>query len=109
MWRLCPRRSASDVVREGFPQRWPLQLPKLEVEPFEHRVVPLAQIDELDNAHDIQGLHEKEAGQNGYDFVVHGRGKATTRAVSMIVASMPLPPASIVIAKPVVTSRRMRP
>ena len=84
-------------------------MPKLEVEPFEHRVVPLAQIDELDNAHDIQGLHEKEAGQNGYDFVVHGRGKATMRAVSMIVASMPLPPASIVIAKPVVASRSMRP
>lgn len=33
------------------------------------------QIDELDNAHDIQGLHEKEAGQNGGDFVVHPRGE----------------------------------
>ncbi len=110
MWRLRPSRSASDVVRQGFPQGRPFQLPKPEADRSQSghdQHVEL--IGERDNAHDIQAPHEKEAGQNGDDFVVHRRGKATTPTVSTSAASTPLPPDSIDTAKTVVASRRMRP
>ena len=49
--------------------------PEAEAELFEHRVVPFAQIEERDNAHDILGLLEKEAGHHGDDFVLHRLGE----------------------------------
>ena len=49
--------------------------PKVEVEPLKRGVIPLAQIEQRDDADDIQGLHKKEASHNGDDFVPHRCGE----------------------------------
>ena len=49
--------------------------PQVELEPLKHGVIPLAQIEQLDDADEIQGLHKKEARHDGDDFVLHRCGE----------------------------------
>ena len=49
--------------------------PPVEVEPLKHGVVPVAQIEQRDNADFIKGMHKKEASHDGDDFVLHRCGE----------------------------------
>ena len=49
--------------------------PQVEVKPLKYGVVPLAQIEQRDNAGDIQGLHKTEASHDGDEFVLNRCGE----------------------------------
>ena len=49
--------------------------PQVEVKPLKYGVVPLAQIEQRDNAGDIQGLHKTEASHDGDEFVLKRCGE----------------------------------